>query len=893
MTAMKRINIIAACLGMLVMASCEKAEEKTYYVEDLVIDTEHCIAEGSYVQGVSLAQTCTVTLNYENASGGTAEFSAPKSNGMEIVPQTHTLEKGSGSVSLKVSGTPLELKITYLQINVKYNGKTYISSVEINVLEDQDPSGEITFSVAENKITSLLEPVTVSFTVTPTMAAVSAEAPEGLRVNISSDKQTGEGTITLTPSSNFLSGEVKLTASFGAREEKKHTVAVNAFESGAGTVADPWVVSNEKTLDKLRYGLEKAYVLKSDIAVSSQWNPVGTVGEPFNGNLDGAGKAITFNLSTTEKDAAFIAYAGSSAVVSSLKLKGSVEGTDYVAALAAHSEAAISADVSEVSVLGDNHIAASVADGAGKDDTVIVFAEVPSTLNFPAGIMALNGALGLSGGADIVFDAGSTGVSMNYDKASGNYTLTRTDGFEPGTVSIYARIGSDNVRSRVHSISVTSKKMFESGTGTAGDPYIVLDYDQLAATIGAYPSACVKLGADADIAAWTTLDSYPGELDGGGHKVSGLKVPFANNLSGKITNIAFTDVDITAGGTNCGVLANNLSGTVSSVSVSGKMSAGGASAGDTGLAAIAGQASGAAVISDCYTNVEIVVTGTNFATSGVVGVIKASSGITIANCTVAGAINISSNATKVGGVLGRKTNTSQTSNDIIKDCLITSAITVSGTGSNMVGGVFGALQGATVSGDYVGGLTIVRTAFTGAVSAGTAVGGICGVGCSATDCFVSGSVQATNNTGSTGGSAGIVSAAKGNVTRCVVAGSRISGTNLASFSTAGIISKRNGNTPKAANCAVIGAILQNDGKTILGSTDNLSVEANKWWGVKYLDDSAYVSGGTDQDGDTFATAPTQADFESMGYDFTNTWKWNPAGYPELKNAGCPDAVKNM
>jgi len=321
------------------------------------------------------------------------------------------------------------------------------------------------------------------------------------------------------------------------------------------------------------------------------------------------------------------------------------------------------------------------------------------------------------------------------------------------------------------------------------------------------------------------------------------------------------------------------------------MSAGGASAGDTGLAAIAGQASGAAVISDCYTNVEIAVTGTNFATSGVVGVIKASSGITIANCTVAGAISISSNATKVGGVLGRKTNTSQTSNDIIKDCLITSAITVSGTGSNMVGGVFGALQGATVDGDYVGGLTIVRTAFTGSVSAGTAVGGICGVGCSATDCFVSGSVQATTNTGSTGGSAGIVSAAKGNVTRCVVAGSRISGTNLASFSTAGIISKRNGNTPKAANCAVIGATLQNDGKTILGSTDNLTVEANKWWGVKYLDDSAYVSGGTDQDGDIFATAPTQADFESMGYDFTNTWKWNPAGYPELKNVGCDPSVR--
>ena len=122
--------------------------------------------------------------------------------------------------------------------------------------------------------------------------------------------------------------------------------------------------------------------------------------------------------------------------------------------------------------------------------------------------------------------------------------------------------------------------------------------------------------------------------------------------------------------------------------------------------------------------------------------------------------------------------------------------------------------------------------------------------------------------------------------RCVVAGSRISGTNLAAFSTAGIISKQNGNAPKASACAVIAATLQDEGKTILGSTNNLSGENNKWFGVEYINNGAYVPGETAvQDGEAFAAAPTQADFEALGYDFTDVWKWNAAGYPELKNAG--------
>jgi len=887
-------SILWALAGVILLAGCTQKEQPSYYVQELIIDTEHNLAEGSYVQGVPLGAACTATIFYGNADGGSATFSAPLSNGMEIPSQRFDLEKGSGQVKLKVSGTPLELKLTYLQIHVQYNGKTYLSSVEINVLEDLDPSGSIDFTMDESAIRSLLDPVTLSFQVKPSMAAVTAVSPEGLRATVSTDKQSGEGSVVLTPSANFIDGELVLTASFGAREAQVKKIALSAFASGNGTAASPWEIADEKTLDKLRYALSSSFFLSKDITIPAAWNPIGSTGAPFNGSLDGASHQIRFHVDGNEGHAAFFAYAGGSAEVRSLKLAGSVSGGDYVSALAAESAVALSADISEVTVLGDNHIAASIASGAGKDADVIVFTEVPSTVNITAGETSYTGPLGLAAGAaEAVFDAGATGVTLSFDNHSGNFTVTRTDAFAPGAISFYARLGSDKVRSRSHSVNITSKNMYERGSGTPEDPYLVLDEDQLSATMIAYPTASISLGDDADLSAWETLPTFSGTLDGGTHKASGLKVPFIGTLEGTVANLAFTGIDITVAGSGGGSVANNLSGTIRSVSVAGTMTAASASAGDTGLGAIVGQASGSALISNCYSHVEISVSGTNFATGGVVGVIKSSGGITIESCTVDGAISITSGATKVGGILGRKTNASQGSKDIIKDCLVSAAINVSGASSNMVGGVFGALQGATISGNYVGGITIVQTAFTGSVSAGTAVGGIGGVCCSVTDCFVSGSVQATNNTGSTGGSGGVVSAAKGDVVRCVVANARISGTNLASFSTAGIISKQNGNAPAAKDCAVIGALLQNEGKTILGATANLSASGNKWWGVKYLDEAPYLTQHTDQDGEAFAAAPVQADFEAMGYDFTTIWKWNAAGYPELKGAGCTDAVKNM
>lgn len=67
----------------------------------------------------------------------------PKPTGLRIDAQEVTLVSGAGEATVAVKGTPLLLETSFLQLNVEYRAKTYLSSVEIAVLEDVDPSGTI------------------------------------------------------------------------------------------------------------------------------------------------------------------------------------------------------------------------------------------------------------------------------------------------------------------------------------------------------------------------------------------------------------------------------------------------------------------------------------------------------------------------------------------------------------------------------------------------------------------------------------------------------------------------------------------------------------------------------------------------------------------------------
>lgn len=892
----KRIYLIAA---IALLASCADNGKESFYIDELAVDTENCFAEGSYVQGVELSAANKVKVPYEGASGGTAVFSAPEENGMFISEQKLELEKGSGEVLLNVSGTPLACERTFLQLNVDYKGKKYLSSVEITILEDQDPSGTIVFDFDKISVNGLTEEMEIPFSVKPTMASVSetSETIDGLRVVITSDPAKGTGTVALKPAANFIGGTLELTASFGARQKQTRTVSLSAFNAGNGSKDAPYELASASDAAKLEFGLASYFKLKSDIDLGSSWTPVGTSLRPFSGGLDGDGHTVTLNIDRQKEDhVALFAYVSAEAEIKNLTLAGSVKGKDYVAAAASESEVALDVNTSAVQVEGSNYVASAVASGAGKDAQVIEFGEVPQFVNIPMGQNSYSENLGIrTKGVSVSFEPGTTGTNWNYNGESGNFTVEKSAGFNAGEVSFTAKL-NENVKAYPRTLSVTSKSMYESGSGTEKDPYVVIDADQFTATVHNCATSYIRLDADIVLDSWESIENFSGTIDGNNHTVTGLDAPFAKTLSGSVRNIYFKDIDITAGTTNCGGVANTLTGSIRGVAVSGKLAAPvKASSGDTGLSPMAGQSSGSAVIDNCYVNVETIIEGTNFAFGGLTGVIKATDNVTLSNSTVAGKVSSSVNATKIGGVLGRKTNTNQNSKDKITGCLVSTEIAVSGSGSNMIGGIFGALQGATVSGDYVGGITIEKSAFTGKVSGGNAIGGIGGVCCSVRDCYVSGTVQATSVTSSsTAAAAGISAAVKGDVTRCVVNQSRITGGAKGSSFTAGIVNVKNGNAPKATSCYVMNTAIEAKGFAIYG-TSNADITAgnNYRWGIKYAsDDSAYVPKSEDNFGqDGIEKNMKQADFESLGYDFSTVWKWDDTtGAPMLAKVGCDDDI---
>lgn len=142
---MKKLLYILCAAALA--AGCSDDDASSYYLDELVIDTANCLAEGSYVQGVEANDLCRIKIPYENARGGTARISAPETNGLRIDTQEVTLVSGAGEATVAVKGTPLLLETSFLQLNVEYRAKTYLSSVEIAVLEDVDPSGTIEFEI--------------------------------------------------------------------------------------------------------------------------------------------------------------------------------------------------------------------------------------------------------------------------------------------------------------------------------------------------------------------------------------------------------------------------------------------------------------------------------------------------------------------------------------------------------------------------------------------------------------------------------------------------------------------------------------------------------------------------------------------------------------------------
>jgi hypothetical protein len=896
----------------LLLGACEKTNDSKPKF-DIVIDAEHCTVEGSYVQGAPLNSYCKAIIPYSGAKGGeVVSVQSDTVNGIVVAQQSVTLTGSKGNMTVIVSGIPIDLIPTWLPIYVALNSSSYYVGVEVAIASDSDLDGSVTFTIDTTKIADLNAPLTLDFTVDPPMTGVVVgSTPNGLAVSVSQNKSVGTGTITLNPTAAFLDGTVTLAGTFGARPVQTRNIKVNAFLAGDGSTSSPYEVNSATLMAKMAIARTSNFKITDDITLSA-WTPVSGV---FSGVLDGNDKSVALTINSASSDSvALFNCLGATAAVKNMTLTGAVTGRNYVAALAANrasGSTVTGVTASGVTVTGGNYVALLAAAGAAADANVLSFANAPTLINIVQGAAGATAALGVTPkNSAVTVNVGNTGMTgmyaPHYDQGTGSLTIYMpASGFHAGYITFTAQLsGASNVTSAARTIQITNDQLYKSGTGIPGDPYIVIDASQLAMTMAAYPTSYIALDADNfDLSTWTTYTTpqFTGNLDGGGYKCIGLTVPFMDNNAGTITGIKFVDVAIATNASgNLGAVARTNTGKIANVAVTGTLN----TSADC-LGAIAGENNNGGVITNCYANVTL--TSNMSAVGGIVGRVNNSAGgkvNVIKNCTSEGAITVTGDKSQVGGILGRKTNTNNSDAipDTIGNCF--SSMKITATNSNMVAGIFGALQ----PNDRV--LLISQCMFTGTVSAAFSVAGIAGVTHEVQDCMVLGaggvtevsantiSSSTTGGTAASGSGAGVVSALKGVAARCVVAEAKIAGNTANGKILGGIASSQNGNATgvSVSNSVIINSMLGTaTGRGIVGSTSSLTLSNNYRKHLLASDGTAFTAtdaGADEQDGADAPADFTQAWFESLGYNFTSVWAWDATNSrPVLSNVGCADAVK--
>lgn len=132
--------------------------------------------------------------------------------------------------------------------------------------------------------------------------------------------------------------------------------------------------------------------------------------------------------------------------------------------------------------------------------------------------------------------------------------------------------GEDGNYTAVETLRNVSAHLYEYGTGTAEDPYLIYTKEQLQG-IGRYPNKCFRLETDIEnIGNWTPISSekdgylgFSGSFDGNFHKIKGLQISGAKNVGlfsvvygAKIQNL-YVDATV-SGDSNAGIIAGMSEG---------------------------------------------------------------------------------------------------------------------------------------------------------------------------------------------------------------------------------------------------------------------------------------------------------------------------------------------
>lgn len=95
-------------------------------------------------------------------------------------------------------------------------------------------------------------------------------------------------TVTLT-----VSGRISEAGFDASTFVVSRQVVDPSFANGSGTISDPYLISSQSDLNKVRCYMNKHFALAGNISLTGKWLPIGTSTRVFEGSLDGRGYSIS------------------------------------------------------------------------------------------------------------------------------------------------------------------------------------------------------------------------------------------------------------------------------------------------------------------------------------------------------------------------------------------------------------------------------------------------------------------------------------------------------------------------------------------------------------------------------------------------------------------------
>ena len=262
------------------------------------------------------------------------------------------------------------------------------------------------------------------------------------------------------------------------------------------------------------------------------------------------------------------------------------------------------------------------------------------------------------------------------------------------------------------SVCVTAASGFEAGSGTAGDPYLICNAEQLQ-NMRQDLGASYRISASFDASGSAAFDGglgfspvgdgstpFTGTLDGQYFTISGLTIAragvtrmglFGQTSGATVQRLNLAQVNISGGSRTGGIAGIFAGGVLEEVSTTGSISGTGDRVGG-----VVGGPESSAVMQRVYSKASVVMNGSTLNVGGLAGLIRSQA--SIADSYFAGSVSSPTATDKVGGIVGHVFNSGGCA--ALSVANVYNSGTISSPGFANHAGLFGQLQGCDVLNSY-------------------------------------------------------------------------------------------------------------------------------------------------------------------------------------------------